>query len=144
MSKALLIDKIWKQVLTNFCNELQTTMMDKCRILDLKREIDKLTLTGAILLFTFTLSGPDLCSVQEFKLKLKDDILTLIKSAENSGQTDLKALLEEIAEKLKQDILKGVEQYGVGQNQINGGSMTLNLTELIDKKHKIRHLLGTY
>lgn len=116
--------------------------MDKGRILDLKAEHDKLSLAGAILLLTFAQSGPDLCSVQEFKTKLKDDTMTLLKSAETQRQVNLKTLLEEISEKLKHDVLTAVERYGVGENQINVENLTAKLTELTDKENKIRHLLS--
>ena len=117
--------------------------MDKGRILDLKKEHEKLILMGAVLLLAFAQSGPDLCSIQDFKNKLKDDILTLL-NADNQERHDLKVVLEEISEKLKHDIVKAVDQYDVGRNQINVGNLALKLGELTDKNHKIKCLLREY
>ncbi|EEB10667.1 conserved hypothetical protein [Pediculus humanus corporis] len=118
----------------------ETAIMDKGRILDLKKEHEKLILIGAVLLLAFAQSGPDLCSIQDFKNKLKDDILTLL-NADNQERHDLKVVLEEISEKLKHDIVKAVDQYDVGRNQINVGNLALKLGELTDKNHKIKCLL---
>lgn len=116
--------------------------MDVGRILHLKREHDRAVLAGAILLLTYGQSGSDLCSISDFKMKLKDDVLTLLKSADSGEPKDMKILLEEISEKLKDDIKSSVELYGTTKSQTGVEYLTEKLYELTDPEHKILVLLS--
>lgn len=118
----------------------ETLTVDESRILDLTNEFRKSTLAGAILLLTYSQSGPDLCSISELKEQLKNHVMTLLENLEEHS-TGLRGLLESIAVQLTHDLTQAVEKYGVGHNQLNVATLPGQILEVAEQDHRIANLL---
>lgn len=110
--------------------------------MSLRSEFRKLTLAGAVLLITYSQSGPDLCSISELKEQLKNHVMTLLESLEEQGIGDLKNILENISVQLIHDLTQAVSKYGVGQNQLNVAVLPGQILEVTDSDHRIASLLS--
>lgn len=121
---------------------LQTLTVDEARILSLRSEFRKLTLAGAVLLLTYSQSGPDLCSISALKEQLKNHVMTLLEGLEEQGVGELRNILENISVQLIHDLTQAVEKYGVGQNQLNVAVLPGQILEVADPDHRIASLLS--
>lgn len=119
----------------------ETLTVDEVRIMSLRSEFRKLTLAGAVLLVTYSQSGPDLCSISALKEQLKNHVMTLLESLEEQGIGELRNILENISVQLIHDLTQAVDKYGVGQNQLNVAVLPGQILEVTDPDHRIASLL---
>jgi len=108
----------------------ETLLMDTARINTIKAKVAKLTLIGSVFLVTYATVGTSIQGLQEFRDKLKDQLMLLITENTNSSDEDLKSQMTSVSLQVKKEVQSCLEKHGFPQLDANKAEMLE--TQIID------------
>lgn len=89
----------------------ETLLLDSTRINSIKAKVTKLTLIGSLFFVTFATVGTSIQDIQEFKEKLKDQLMLLL-SEDSDSSEDLKSQMTSIALQVIKEVQNCLEKHG--------------------------------
>lgn len=88
----------------------ETLVLDQSRYLELREQTLRLTMVTSILLVTFNTVGQSIAGVQSLKVKLKEEICTLLEGGEEAG--NIETALENISEQVSMNVEVFLKDHG--------------------------------
>ncbi|XP_053388389.1 T-complex protein 11-like protein 2 [Mercenaria mercenaria] len=118
----------------------ETLVLDQSRFLDLREQTQHLTLVTSVLLVTYNTVGQSIAGVQSLKVKLKEEICTLLEGVEDGN---LESVLENISEQVNKNVEVFLKEHGFpAHDETQQKTLKGQITTLKEKDNQIITLMS--
>lgn len=118
----------------------ETFMLDENRLQDLQIKTQRVIIIGTALLVTLSYAGPDLQSLTNFKLSLKDHISIILQSLKTDK--DLENILPNVVEQVINDVKNTQKSHKLMElNESTEKLMKQQILDIANPDHRVRVLI---
>lgn len=118
----------------------ETLVLDQSRLLELKDRTNRLTLVTSLLLVTYNTVGQSISGVQPLKVKMKEEICTLLEGADEKS---LESSLENIGEQVNKNIETFLKDHGFSaRDEAQQKALKGQIVALKDKDNPILSVMS--
>lgn len=121
----------------------ETLLLDAKRIDTIKAKVFKLTLIGSVFLVTYATAGPSIQGLQEFRDKLKDQLMVLISdNSSDLSEEELKSQMTSVALQVKKEMKSCSEKHGLTLlDETKAQTLETQITDIYCSDNRLRKIV---